>query len=72
MAVCAYHIEYVLSFMFVKLVAPITYGACDAIRRLAIIITGQRMFGGHPFSPLNFVGMGLALLGALSYAITSS
>lgn len=72
MAVCAYHIEYVLSFMFVKLVAPITYGACDSIRRLAVIFAGRRMFGGNPFSPINFVGMGLALLGALSYAITSS
>lgn len=72
MAILAYHVEYVLSFMFVKLVAPITYGACDAIRRLAIIITGQWMFGGKPFSSLNYVGMGLALLGALGYSISSS
>lgn len=72
LAVIAYHIEYVLSFMFVKLVAPITYGACDAIRRLAIILTGQWMFGGKPFSRLNFFGIGLALVGALSYSITSS
>jgi len=42
LAVISYHIEYVLSFMFVRLVEPITYGACDAMRRLAIILTGKK------------------------------
>lgn len=72
MAVTAYHVEYVLSFMFVKLVSPITYGACDAIRRLSIIMAGHCMFGGAPFSRLNMVGVALALLGALAYSITSN
>lgn len=72
MAVASYHLEYVLSFMFVKLVAPITYGACDAVRRLSIILSGHVMFGGEPFTPLNIVGIGLAILGALAYSITSS
>mmetsp|Transcript_38842 Transcript_38842/g.57062 ORF Transcript_38842/g.57062 Transcript_38842/m.57062 type:complete len:145 (+) Transcript_38842:18-452(+) len=72
MAVIAYHIEYVFSFMFVKLVEPITYGTCDAIRRLLIIISGQSMFGGEPFSALNLSGICLALLGALLYSIFSS
>ncbi len=72
LAVAAYHVEYVLSFMFVKLVAPITYGASDAVRRLAIILSGRRMFGGEPFSLLNMMGIGLALVGALGYSILSS
>jgi hypothetical protein len=72
MAITAYHVEYVLSFMFVKLVSPITYGACDAIRRLSIILSGHWMFGGAPFSRLNILGIGLALLGALSYSVTSN
>lgn len=71
-AVVSYHLEYVLSFMFVKLVAPITYGACDAVRRLAIILSGHVMFGGDPFTVLNIAGIGLAVLGALAYSITSS
>jgi len=72
MAVTSYHVEYVLSFMFVKLVAPITYGACDAVRRLSIIMSGHVMFGGEPFTLLNIAGIGLALVGALAYSITSS
>jgi hypothetical protein len=39
--VAAYHVEYSLSFMFVRLVSPLTYGTCDAIRRLIIIIAGK-------------------------------
>jgi hypothetical protein len=72
MAVSAYHVEYVLSFMFVNMIAPITYGACDAVRRLCIILSGHCMFGGDPFTPLNVSGIALALLGALAYSITSS
>jgi len=71
-AVAAYHIEYTLSFMFVKLVSPISYGTCDAIRRLSIIISGNYMFGGPPFSRLNILGIAIALLGALSYSICSN
>lgn len=39
--VAAYHVEYSLSFMFVRLVSPLTYGTLDAIRRLIIIIAGK-------------------------------
>ena len=63
MAVTAYHVEYLLSFMFVKLVAPITYGACYAVRRLSIIISGRQMFGGAPFSRLDKAGIGWSWLG---------
>lgn len=69
MAVTAYHIEYVLSFMFVKMVAPITYSASDAVRRLSIIISGHYMFGGPAFTPLNIAGIGMALGGALAYSV---
>ena len=71
-AVCSYHVEYVLSFLFLSLVKPITYGTCDAIRRLGIIISGRQMFGGEEFSKVNYSGIGLALIGALGYSITSS
>jgi len=71
-AVAAYHIEYTLSFMFVKLVSPISFGTCDAIRRLSIIISGNYMFRQSPFSRLNIMGIGIALLGALSYSICSN
>jgi Triose-phosphate Transporter family len=71
-AVTAYHVEYILSFCFVKLVQPVTYGTCDAIRRLTIILSGRCFFGGDKLTRLNMGGIALALLGALAYAITSS
>ncbi|GKY97604.1 hypothetical protein MPSEU_000718800 [Mayamaea pseudoterrestris] len=72
LAFTAYHIEYVLSFMFVRLVQPITYGTCDAIRRLTIIVSGKRMFGGAPLTRTNWYGIGLALMGALGYSIATN
>ncbi len=68
-AIAAYHYEYVLSFLFLKMVSPIGYGTCDAVRRLGIIIAGRRFFGGEPFSLTNYFGVGLALLGAMGYSI---
>ena len=64
--------EYVLSFSFVSLVEPITYGTCDALRRLLIIITGRQLFGGDKFSKTNLGGICMALVGALMYSITSA
>jgi len=72
LAVTAYHVEYILSFTFVKLVQPITYGTCDAIRRLCIILAGRRFFGGDKMTKTNIAGIALALLGALAYAIAST
>lgn len=72
LAVLAYHMEYILSFSFVGLVEPITYGTCDALRRLLIIITGRKLFGGDKFSKTNLGGILMALLGALMFSITSS
>mmetsp|Transcript_26000 Transcript_26000/g.38422 ORF Transcript_26000/g.38422 Transcript_26000/m.38422 type:complete len:343 (-) Transcript_26000:50-1078(-) len=71
-AVTAYHVEYTLSFMFVKLVSPISFATSDAIRRLSIIISGHYMFGGTSFSRLNIFGVGLALSGALAYSFCSN
>jgi hypothetical protein len=68
-AATAYHVEYVLSFIFVKMVAPITYSASDAVRRLGIIISGHYMFGGPAFTPLNIAGIGMALSGAVAFSI---
>ena len=72
MAMVAYHVEYLLSFIFVTLVGPITYGTCDAIRRLCIILFGRIFFGGDPFTKMNKMGIATALLGALSYSILNS
>ncbi len=72
MAVVAYHVEYVLSFVFVKMVAPITYSASDAVRRLGIIIVGNSMFGGPAFTALNVVGVMMALGGALAYSVLNN
>jgi len=72
MAVTAYHVEYVLSFIFVKMVSPITYSATDAVRRLGIIISGQQMFGGPSFTPLNIFGIAMALGGALTYSVLNN
>lgn len=72
LAVLAYHMEYVLSFMFVGLVEPITYGTCDALRRLLIIVSGRQLFGGDKFSSVNLGGIAMAILGALMYSITSA
>jgi len=71
-ASAAYHSEYVLSFMFINMVQPISYGTCDAIRRLGIIVAGRFFFGGDPFSKLNYGGIGFALLGAMGYSIASA
>jgi len=71
-ASAAYHFEYVFSFMFINMVQPISYGTCDAIRRLGIIVAGRKFFGGDPFSMLNYGGIGFALLGAMGYSIASA
>lgn len=71
-AAASYHFEYVLSFLFLKMVQPIGYGTCDAIRRLGIILAGRVFFGGEPFSLLNYAGIGMALLGAMGYSLVSS
>jgi drug/metabolite transporter (DMT)-like permease len=72
LASVSYHVEYVLSFTFVRLVSAISYGTLDAVRRLGIILVGRALFGGAPLQPLNWIGILCALAGALGYSITSS
>jgi len=72
LTIVAYHVEYIVSFMFVRLVDPVTYGTCDAIRRLCIIVCGRIMFGGIPFSKTNKIGISLSVLGAIAYSIVNS
>lgn len=71
-SVLAYHTEYLLSFSFVPLVAPITYGTVDAIRRLSIIVCGKIFFGGPKLTPTNLFGIIMALAGALFYSVFSN
>lgn len=68
-AALSYHLEYCLSFAFVGVVEPITFGTCDAMRRLLIIIAGRKMFGGAKYTSLNLMGIILAVGGAVFYAI---
>mmetsp|Transcript_17000 Transcript_17000/g.38261 ORF Transcript_17000/g.38261 Transcript_17000/m.38261 type:complete len:450 (-) Transcript_17000:102-1451(-) len=68
LAVVSYHVEYMLSFSFVRLVDPVTYGTCDAVRRLCIILMGRAMFGGDPFSKINKLGIMLSILGAIAFS----
>lgn len=71
-AVVSYHFEYVLNFMFVKLVQPVTFSMCDGIRRLLIIVLGKFYFNDDgAFSVCNIIGITLALLGALGYSLSA-
>jgi len=72
MAAASYHYEYLSSFLFVGLVNPVTVGACDAVRRLSIILTGRYFFGGPALTRVNIGGIALALAGATGYSIFSS
>lgn len=72
LAIISYHIEYSLSFHFIKMVHPVTLGACDALRRLGIILSGRFFFGGDPLTRLNAVGILVSLLGVTSYSIAKS
>lgn len=71
-AMTAYHLEYVLSFVFVGLTSPVTYGTCDAIRRLGIILSGRALFGGSPLSDANKFGIATALAGAAAYSMATT
>lgn len=72
LAVAAYHLEYNLSFMFVRLVPSITYGAFDAVRRLCIILAGKVFFVGNDLTTINKLGIVCSILGAIMYAIASN
>lgn len=44
-AAVAYHIEYLLNFIFVGFVNPVAFSVSDIARRLAIILVGAKLFG---------------------------
>ena len=45
LAAIAYHIEYLLNFIFVGFVNPVVFSVSDIVRRLAIILVGAKLFG---------------------------
>jgi len=66
MAAAAYQIEYGLNFVFSSYVDPLTFSVADIARRLAIILVGTAIFDKE-LTLLNIAGIGLALVGVLSY-----
>lgn len=69
--VCSYHLEYSLSFIFLSRIDSVSFSVCDAIRRLAIIIVGRKLFGGAELTVLNKVGIASTISGAVLYAFVS-
>lgn len=70
-AAIAYHIEYVLNTIFVGFVSPVAFSVSDVSRRLAIIITGALIFGKE-LTPVNSLGIALALGGVAWYSYLES
>eukprot|EP00520_Triparma_pacifica_P016766 CAMPEP_0118658450 /NCGR_PEP_ID=MMETSP0785-20121206/14575_1 /TAXON_ID=91992 /ORGANISM="Bolidomonas pacifica, Strain CCMP 1866" /LENGTH=151 /DNA_ID=CAMNT_0006551469 /DNA_START=551 /DNA_END=1002 /DNA_ORIENTATION=- len=46
-ASASYHVEYLLSFVLISLISPLTYAVSDAVRRLAVIVVGKACFPKH-------------------------
>jgi len=63
----AYYVEYVLNFIFVGYVNPVTFSVSDIARRVAIISTGAVVFH-KPLTAMNWIGISVALFGVLSYS----
>lgn len=70
-ASASYHTEYLLSFVLISLISPLTYAVSDAVRRLAVILVGKTFFPKHEdkFTRRNTAGMVMALAGALCYSL---
>ena len=66
-----YHVEYLLSFVLISLISPLTYAVSDAVRRLAVILVGKTVFPKTEdrFTRTNTAGMIMALLGAAGYSL---
>lgn len=67
----AYHIEYMLNFMFIPFVSPLAFSITDIARRLTIIIAGAILFS-KALTTLNVLGITLALGGVLWYTCLST
>lgn len=68
----AYHVEYSLQFAFNSMVSPISISICDALRRIAIVVSGRAMFGGAALTRLNVAGALLAIFGTVLYSLAPS
>mmetsp|Transcript_93844 Transcript_93844/g.265469 ORF Transcript_93844/g.265469 Transcript_93844/m.265469 type:complete len:327 (-) Transcript_93844:33-1013(-) len=67
----AYHIEYMLNFMFMPFVSPLAFSITDIARRLTIIVAGA-VFFHKALTVLNVLGILLALGGVLWYSYLST
>mmetsp|Transcript_19331 Transcript_19331/g.58094 ORF Transcript_19331/g.58094 Transcript_19331/m.58094 type:complete len:335 (+) Transcript_19331:206-1210(+) len=64
----AYHVEYMLNFMFMPFVSPLAFSITDIARRLTIIVAGA-IFFSKDLTALNVIGILLALGGVLWYSV---
>lgn len=71
MGVAAYHIEYTLNFLYIKLCSPLAFSVTDILRRLGTIVCGTVIFS-KPLSLLNVAGVLVALTGVFSYSAAST
>jgi hypothetical protein len=62
----AYHIEYVLNFIFVGFVSSVAFSVSDIARRISIITIGSIVFQ-KKLSGMNWLGIAIALSGVLWY-----
>lgn len=68
LAALAYHSEYILNFVFVSFVNPVTFSVCDIGRRLAIIVNGAIVFK-KPLTEYNIIGLAISVSGVLWYSL---
>ena len=71
LAATSYHLEYLLSFVLISMISPLTYAVADAVRRLTVISVGKTIFkkSEDSFTATNILGMAMALLGACGYSL---
>lgn len=62
----AYHIEYVLNFIFVGYVSSVAFSVSDIARRISIITIGSFVFN-KKLTGMNWIGIAIALSGVLWY-----
>lgn len=62
----AYHIEYLLNFIFVGYVSSVAFSVSDIARRISIITIGSFVFN-KKLTGMNWIGIAIALSGVLWY-----
>ena len=67
----AYHLEYMLNFMFVGYVNSVMFSVSDIVRRISIILVGAVVFN-KVLTGTNWAGIGVALGGVLWYSYLDS